>query len=131
MLSVERGNVDLVLFAILVGAVFAWRARARVTPFVAPALILGAAIAKFYAIFALPALMFTKDRRSRWVVAAAGVGMLAYIVLIINDVQQVMTAPEGGLLVSYGARVPDRRSASTRLCPRTGSSGASSRRRSP
>ena len=105
MLSVERGNVDLVLFAVLVAAVFAWRARARITPFVAPALILIAAIAKFYAIFALPALAFTNDRRWRRVVAAAIGGMVLYLVVIFDDVRQVLTAPEGGLLYSYGARI--------------------------
>jgi hypothetical protein len=105
MLSVERGNVDLVLFAILVAAVFAWQARAKITPFVTPALILVAAIAKFYAIFALPALAFTNDRRWRRVIVAALVGMLVYLVVIFDDVRQVLTAPEGGLLYSYGARI--------------------------
>lgn len=105
MLSIERGNVDLVLFAIIVAAVFAWQARARVTPFVAPALILVAAVAKFYAILALPVLAFTKDRRGRWLVAATATGMLVYLAIIVDDLRQIMTAPEGGLLYSYGARI--------------------------
>jgi hypothetical protein len=105
MLSVERGNVDLLLFAVLVGAAFAWRARARVTPLVAPALILAAAVAKFYAILALPALAFSVERRSRWIVAATGVAMLGYLALIRDDLRRVLSAPEGGLLYSYGARI--------------------------
>lgn len=105
MLSVERGNVDLVLFAILVAAVYAWEARARITPIVAPALILMAGVAKFYAIFALPALALTKDRRWRWLVVLTAAAMGVYLVLILDDLRQVLTAPEGGLLYSYGARI--------------------------
>ena len=71
MLAVERGNVDIVLFVVFVAAVFAWRARDKVTPLLSPALIVVAAIAKLYAIFALPAYWFTGVRRARWAVVAA------------------------------------------------------------
>jgi hypothetical protein len=105
MLAIERGNVDLVLFTVFVLAVLAWAARERVTPLLSPALVVTTALAKFYAIFALPAFLLTGVRRAMWAVPA-GLGiMVAYVLLTIDDVRQVMSAPEGGLLYSYGARI--------------------------
>lgn len=105
MLSIERGNMDLVLFAVFVGAVFAWRARERLTPWLSPALVLGAAFAKYYAVVALPAYALTGDRRARLALPAGVVAMVAYLLLTLDDVQKAMSAPEGGLLYSYGARI--------------------------
>jgi hypothetical protein len=105
MLAVERGNVDIVLFAVFVVAVFAWKARDRVTPLLSPALIVAAAIAKLYAIFALPAYWFTGVRRARWAVVGGVAVMGAYLLLTLGDVRQVLRSPEGGLLYSYGARI--------------------------
>jgi hypothetical protein len=105
MFAVERANMDLVLFVLFVGAVFAWAAREKVTPALSPALILTAAIGKLYAIFALPAYAFTGDRRARWVVPAAIGVMIVYLLLTLEDFRTVMGAPEGGLLYSYGARI--------------------------
>jgi hypothetical protein len=105
MLAVERGNVDIVLFVVFVGAVFAWSARDRVTPLLSPALIVAAGIAKLYAIFALPAYWFTGVRRARWAVVGGVAVMGAYLLLTWGDVRQVLRSPEGGLLYSYGARI--------------------------
>lgn len=105
MLAVERGNVDIVLFAVFVGAVFAWRARDKVTPLLSPAMIVAAAIAKLYAIFALPAYWFTGVRRARWGVVGGGALMGVYLLLTWGDVREVLKSPEGGLLYSYGARI--------------------------
>ena len=105
MLAVERGNVDILLFAIFVAAVFAWRARHRVTPWLSPALIVAAAVAKLYAIMALPAYWFTGVRRARWAVIGGVVAMGVYVLLTLSDVRQVFRSPEGGLLYSYGARI--------------------------
>jgi hypothetical protein len=105
MLAVERGNMDLLLFVIFVLAVFAWRARDRVTPMLSPALVLAAAIAKLYAIFALPVFVFTGERRTRWAAYASVVVMALYLLVTFRDFRVVMSAPEGGLLYSYGARI--------------------------
>jgi hypothetical protein len=105
MFAVERANMDLVLFVLFVLAVVAWDAREKVTPMLSPALILTAAIAKLYAIFALPAYAFTGDRRARWVVPAGVCVMVIYLLLTLQDFRTVMGAPEGGLLYSYGARI--------------------------
>jgi hypothetical protein len=105
MLAIERGNMDLVVFVFFVSAIFAWSARERVTPLLSPALVLAAAIAKLYAIFALAAYALTRDRRTRWFVPAGICVMLIYLALTLDDFREVMSAPEGGLLYSYGARI--------------------------
>jgi hypothetical protein len=105
MLAIERANMDLLVFVLLAGAVLAWRASDRESPILAPALVLVAAIAKLYAVFALPAFALTGRRRMLWVVAAAIVVMAAYLVLTFDDLRVVMQAPEGGLLYSFGARI--------------------------
>ena len=105
MLAVERANVDIVIFVVFVAAVFAWRARDKVTPLLSPALIVVAAIAKLYAIFALPAYWFTGVRRARWAVVGGVAVMGAYLLLTLGDVRQLLRSPEGGLLYSFGARI--------------------------
>jgi hypothetical protein len=105
MLAIERANMDLVVFVLLAGAVVAWRASDRMSPLLAPALVLVAAIAKLYASFALPAFALTGRRRMLWVVAAAIVVMAAYLTWTFDDFRIVMQAPEGGLLYSFGARI--------------------------
>lgn len=105
MLAVERGNMDLLLFVIFVLAVFAWQARDRLTPMLSPALVFAAAIAKLYAIFALPAFVLTGERRARWAAYVGVFVMALYLVVTFRDFRVVMSAPEGGLLYSYGARI--------------------------
>jgi Glycosyltransferase family 87 len=105
MFAVERGNVDILLFAVFVAAVFAWSARDKVTPLLSPSLIVVAAIAKLYAIFALPAYWFTGVQRARWAVVGGAAAMGAYLLLTFGDVRQLLKSPEGGLLYSYGARI--------------------------
>lgn len=105
MLAIERANMDLVIFALFVGAVFAWAARERLTPLLSPAIVLMAGIMKLYPVFALPAFAFTGRRRMTWVVAAAFAAMGVYLLLTLDDLRVVMQAPEGGLLYSFGARI--------------------------
>jgi hypothetical protein len=105
MFAVERGNMDLVLFALLVLAVVAWQARSEATRLLAPALVLVAAAAKLYGAFALPAFALTGQRRWRWTTAGAVAFLAGYLVATTDDIQKVARAPEGGLLYSFGARI--------------------------
>lgn len=105
MFAIERGNIDLLLFAVFVAAVFAWKARERLSPLLSPALIVVAAIAKLYAVFALPAYALTGDRRVRWALPAGIVLLGGYVVLTLDDFRAVLSAPEGGRTGSYGARI--------------------------
>jgi hypothetical protein len=105
MFAVERGNMDLVLFAMLVLAVFAWRASSEATRLLAPVLVLVAAAAKFYAAFALPAFALTSHRRARWIVAGTLTLLAVYLTATVDDIRKVARAPEGGLRYSFGARI--------------------------
>jgi hypothetical protein len=105
MFAVERGNMDLVLFALMVLAVFAWRARSEATRLLGPALVLVAAAAKFYAAFALPAFALTGARRARWMVAGSFALLAVYLAATADDIEKVARAPEGGLRYSFGARI--------------------------
>jgi hypothetical protein len=105
MFAVERANMDLVLFSMLVLAVFAWQARSTVVQLLSPALVLVAAAAKLYGVFALPAFALSGHRRGRWLTAAT-LGLLAiYVATTADDIVKVARAPEGGLLYSFGARI--------------------------
>jgi hypothetical protein len=105
MFAVERGNMDLVLFALLVLAVAAWQARSAATRLLSPALVLVAAAAKLYGAFALPAFALTGRRRWRWITAGAIALLAGYLAATADDIQKVARAPEGGLLYSFGARI--------------------------
>jgi hypothetical protein len=105
MFAVERGNMDLVLFALMVLAVVAWQARSEATRLLSPALVLVAAAAKLYGAFALPAYALTGHRRWRWITAGAFALLAAYLAATADDLEKVARAPEGGLLYSFGARI--------------------------
>jgi hypothetical protein len=105
MFAVERGNMDLVLFSIMVLAVFAWQARPAAVQLLSPALVLVAAAAKLYGVVALPAFALTGHRRGRWIAAAALALFAVYVATTADDIAKVGRAPEGGLLYSYGARI--------------------------
>jgi hypothetical protein len=105
MFAVERANMDLVLFSMMVLAVFAWQARSAVVQLLSPALVLVAAAAKLYGVFALPAFALTGHRRGRWIAAAALTMLAIYVVATADDIAKVARAPEGGLLYSFGARI--------------------------
>jgi hypothetical protein len=105
MFAMERGNMDLVLFALLVGAVFAWRASSEATRLLGPALVTVAAAAKYYAAFALPAFALTGHRRARWIVAGTVTLLAIYLAATADDIAKVARAPEGGLRYSFGARI--------------------------
>jgi Glycosyltransferase family 87 len=105
MFAVERGNMDLVLFALMVLAVVAWQARSEKIRLLSPALVLVGAAAKLYGAFALPAFALTGHRRARWITAGAVAILAAYLAVTADDIAKVARAPEGGLLYSFGARI--------------------------
>lgn len=104
MLSVERGNVDVLLFALLVGAAFAWP-TSHVWP-LGPGLVVLAAVAKLYGAFALPAFLLSRFAPVRaLVVLASAAGFVVSLSFTSKDLAAVTRSPEGGLLYSYGARI--------------------------
>jgi len=105
MFAVERANMDLVLFSMMVLAAFAWQARSAAVQLLSAALVLVAAAAKLYGVFALPAYALTGHRRGRWIAAGSLAVLAVYVAATIDDVVKVGRAPEGGLLYSFGARI--------------------------
>jgi Glycosyltransferase family 87 len=81
MLCVERGNVDLLILVIVVGAVYAL--RRRLGSIVAPAVLAFATVAKLYPIFAAPVLLRLRSRR--WIIAGAALVLAAFLAEELGD----------------------------------------------
>ena len=105
MFAVERANMDLVLFTLLVLAVGAWQARSEAVRLLSPALVLTAAAAKLYGVFAIPAFALANHRRGRWMAATALAVLAVYVATTADDIRKVALAAEGGLRYSFGARI--------------------------
>jgi hypothetical protein len=103
MLGVERGNVDLALFALVVLGVLLLRAGA-VARVAGHASILLAAILKLFPIFA--AVAFARQPQRRAVVGGAGVVALfgLYAVATIEDIQLIAQVVPQGNNLSFGMR---------------------------
>jgi hypothetical protein len=103
MFAVERANMDLILFSVFVVAVFLWRSTATMP--LSPAVVFVAAVAKLYAVFALPAFAFIGGRRVRLSAAICLAALAVYSIVTLEDIRKISRAPEGGLLYSYGVRI--------------------------
>jgi hypothetical protein len=105
MFAIERGNMDLVVFSILVLAVLVWRRRGRAFEVMSPLIVFLAATAKIYPVFGLAAFLFTGRRRAAVAALLGGVAFLVYAAVTWTDIQAVaQTAPQGQYF-SYGARI--------------------------
>jgi hypothetical protein len=105
MFAIERANMDIVVFAILVVAVLAWRTRTRWGETASPLLVLLGATAKIYPVFGLPAYLFAR-RRGGAVVAIVCAAMFAvYAVVTLGDIQAIARIAPQGDYHSFGARI--------------------------
>jgi hypothetical protein len=105
MLAVERGNMDIALFSVAAVSILLWRVAPRAAPVCAPTLMLLAAMAKIYPVFALPAFALTRSRAGRqatWVCLCAFCG---YVLYYRADIAHVATIAPQGEHFSYGARI--------------------------
>lgn len=104
MLGVERGNHDLIVFAVLVAGLLLLRRPDSGTRLVAHAFFLLAAILKLFPIFAI-APLFRQPRR--WLLAtAAVVGSFAvYVVATFEDIQAIREDVQQEVPFSYGIDV--------------------------
>jgi hypothetical protein len=103
MLGVERGNVDLLIFALLVAAALALQ-RGRAGAIVAHALVLTAAILKLFPIFAVGMLVRHSPRRALMgagtVLALFGV----YALATLDDIRTIGRVVPRTDWYSYGMR---------------------------
>ncbi len=99
MLGIERGNVDLTLFAIVTLAVVVAR-RDRFGPMLAGALVLAAAVLKLFPIFSLGLLA----RQRRWVFIVGSVLVLfaAYALATLGDIRTIGKVVPQANAYSYG-----------------------------
>lgn len=103
MLGVERGNVDLLLFAIVVAAALLLR-RSTTGAVVGPALLLLAAMLKLFPIFA-SVVLFRERRRAA---VLGGIAVLlafgAYAILVFDDIVMIAEVVPQVDFRSYGIR---------------------------
>ena len=97
MLGVDRGNVDLLLFAIVAAAVLISPTR----PVGRATLVLTAACLKLYPIFALGSIG-TKGRRARTAAFAVAVAFAVYAWLTWSDIKTIEHVVPQQILYSYG-----------------------------
>jgi hypothetical protein len=105
MLAVERGNMDIALFSVAAVSILLWRVAPRAAPVCAPPLMLLAAMAKIYPVFALPAFALTQSRAGRqvtWICLGAFCG---YVLYYLGDIAHVAAIAPQGEHFSYGARI--------------------------
>jgi hypothetical protein len=104
MFAVERANMDIGLFSIVTAAVLLWRASpaARV---VSPALVLLAATAKIYPVFALPAFVVSGSRLAARAALISLAAFVIYVAASLRDVAHVAEIATQGQHFSYGARI--------------------------
>jgi Glycosyltransferase family 87 len=100
MLGVERGNVDLLLFCLVVAAVrlFAQPARRAASA----VLVLLASILKLFPIFAVPLLLRQPRRPALIAVAAVLAGFGAYVLGTLDDIRTIVHAVPKSGRYSYG-----------------------------
>lgn len=103
LLAVERGNIDIVVFALLVAAVACHRRpRLLVLGWVAWVL---AGVAKLFPLFSAPAFLLPHGVRNRRTgLVAVGV-LLTSFVATRRDIEAINSVVPQGVRVSYGARV--------------------------
>jgi hypothetical protein len=105
MFAVERANMDLALFTVIAAAALLWRAAPRPAAVVSPLLVLIAATAKIYPVFALAAFLVSGRRAAARVAAGCLVIFAAYIVHNRAEVAHVAAIATQGQEFSYGARI--------------------------
>jgi hypothetical protein len=105
MLALERANMDLALFTLATLALLIWRESAGAGRMVSPILLLLAASAKLYPVFALPSFVLSRSGPA----ARAAVVCLAvfamYCVYSRRDIVHVAEIATQGQEFSYGARI--------------------------
>jgi len=102
MLGIERGNVDSIVFLIIVFAIWLLSRHANLV-FGAALLILWAALLKFYPIAAVVA--FIKKQNGWWFLIVSAILFTAYCVLSLDDLRRIAAYPGRDISLSFGSMV--------------------------
>ena len=104
MLAVERGQADLVVFALVALAAVAWRAGATGQA-AQPAPVLLASMLKLFPAVALVAAVLSRHARSAVAAVVAGVVFVGWFLANLDEMQLISERAPQGLVYSYGARI--------------------------
>jgi hypothetical protein len=105
MLGVERGQSDLLIFALLASAVALWRRGAPAAPVLGPLLVFAATVLKIFPAVALAAYWLARDAKAAWVALACALGTVLYFVLTLPDLAAISEALPQHRMHSYGAKI--------------------------
>jgi hypothetical protein len=105
MFGIERGNTDLVVFALLAWAIIVWRRAGAHSPTMSPLITLFAAILKIFPLFALPAYVVIR-RRHAAVAALIGIGVFVlYAFVFRHDFSANFRTTPQSQYYMFGARI--------------------------
>ena len=105
MFGIERGNTDILVFAMLALAVVIWRRGSVRDGVVSPVVVLLAAVLKIFPGFGLPAYLFLRNRRATIAALACVAVLVVYIFIVRADIEAITRATPQGQYNSYGARI--------------------------
>jgi Glycosyltransferase family 87 len=105
MFAVERANMDIVVFTVLVLGVVVWRFRERWGGIASPLLVLLAATAKIYPVFGLPAYLFVRRREAAITALVCSAAFAVYALVTIGDIEAIARIAPQGEYHSFGARI--------------------------
>jgi hypothetical protein len=105
MFAIERANMDIVVFTLMVLVIIAWRIRSRWADVVSPAIVFLAATTKIYPVFALPAYLFSRRRTAAIAAVLCAAAFALYALVTIGDIQAVAAIAPQGEHHAFGARI--------------------------
>jgi len=104
LLAVERGNNDLVIFALLAIGICLVRYRRKLSPALY-ILILAGSVLKLFPIFALTSVVREKPKRALITVCLVAAAFAAYVVWTLSDIAAIGKAVRKTWQASYGSMV--------------------------
>jgi Glycosyltransferase family 87 len=105
MFAIERANLDIVVFTLMVAAVLLWRTGPSWAQAISPIVVLIGATAKIYPVFGLPAYLFLRRRIPAIAASLCVVAFAAYAVITLSDIQAVARVAPQGQHHAFGARI--------------------------
>lgn len=106
MLGVERGNTDLIIFALLAAGAILGPASSGARTWLARGLWFAAALLKLYPVLAWAAWCRRPWDRALRLLVPAGLAFAAYLLVQAHEIRTGLSNTAAGWVLSYGVRVP-------------------------